>query len=586
MCGIVGFISKNSDFLDQAEKKILNACKKMKSRGPDDTGIFINQKIGIGLGQTRLKIQDLSDQANQPLFSNDKSLVLLFNGQLYNHWQIRSELTDYNFKSTSDTETFLAAYQFWGIKAFDKMEGMFAASIFDFKNQKMLILRDRFGIKPLYFFFAQNSFGFSSQLNSLIELINYTPDHSELALYHFQEIMATPAPLTKFKNIFKIPAGFFMEINKNDLLNPKIQRWYHLSKKILLASKEESSINDIFQSLQLSVKRHILASDVPVGLFLSGGVDSSLIAGLSGKQKIHQAFHLHFQEHNQIHEEVYAKLVAKQKNIPLQIIPINENIFNQMTQKILLELDDLIADPVVISFAFLAQAAKQAGLKVVLVGEGADEIFWGYPHYFKHFYLERFVKNFIKLIPLSNKIVKNFLSPSKINILKRIKLNKFSFLSGAILHSENNKIIPENENNSNQINWIKKFFGETDIFDPLDYSSWHQDSFFKKLRTDQKISYLEFCHRLPELLLMRCDKIGMMFGIETRVPFLDHNLVEMVLQAPINIRSNSNEPKFLLRTFFKEIFGFIPEHKIGFAAPYLQKNGADFWRNMLIKTNF
>lgn len=585
MCGIAGALYFQSRYFNQelVKEKLCLALTKMKSRGPDGNSYFLHQEYGLAIGHNRLKIQDLSELSNQPFYSFDRSVVVSFNGQLYNHWQLREELSalfGYRFITTSDTETLVAAYQCWGLeKALEKFQGMFAFALYDFAIQKLFLVRDRFGIKPLYFFKTQDAIFFASQLDGLLLFSDSEPVVSQLSLYHYLHLLSVPAPLTIFQGFYKLAAGYLLEIDScGEML---IHRWYNLLYRVNALNGPENydiakaGLDDLLHS---SVKSHVLASDVPVAVFLSGGIDSSLLTTLAARYRNVTAFHLRFSSYDFFTETIAATSVAEKLGINFQALTVNEESFSKSREAFMSRVDDLVADPVCISFYALSEFVSQHGFKVAIVGEGADELCWGYDLYFKHASLDYYGK-FLSWLPLIPKfIASQCYSGYREESFNRVANGQSSFLSGALgffssqLKYVKKMALLEKNVMLDQLAIVDKFWHLANDSDPFDISTWYQkEKKSVKMPSDFWFSYQEFLHRLPELLLMRCDKVAMLFGLETRVPFLDHRVVEYILNLPLNYKTHANQPKGILKSLAEKYLEskIVWQKKQGFSAPFL-----------------
>lgn len=592
MCGISGFASKVFD--DSFCSKLKAASAELSSRGPDGTGLFFDARRMVGLAHNRLAIVDLSSFGDQPFFSQDKKVGLVFNGEIYNYLELK-ELYFKNriFVSTSDTEVLLAMFEKFGIAMLDKLQGMFAIAIFDFRTDELFLVRDRFGIKPLYFSFDGNTLSFASQLNAL-QLLTGKNEKMLYACYHFLVEMAVPAPFSILKECYKLPAGFFLQFKLADF-DFKVQKWFDVSLLLEgpLNNPSLDCLRDFVVGLQGAVKKHVEVADVEVAIFLSSGVDSSLLAVIASKYKKLTALHLHFSEADQsLNELARVKKLAAFLNISLIVVSVT----NEDLQKTLIEVSSLIDDPladlVCVSFFILCREAKKHGFKVVLSGEGADEVFFGYELYFKHLWLEavaKFVPNF--LLKKSAKLFSGY----KFLAVDRLSADKNSFLSGSInffpaeLNWLKQLIFANKKELQLFLNILKKFFGDSSLnFDLFDFSSWRKK---EDSSAENHILLQEFSHRLPELLLMRCDKIAMLHGVEIRVPFLDHLVVEAALKIPLDLRSTKAHPKFFLKNLLSELLGQefnFWTKKVGFTTPLGQsgkydKNKAKEWACLQLK---
>ena len=596
MCSIAGyrlFANKSSAVtVERLHSLLVDANALMKNRGPDEAAFFFEDTHQVGFGHNRLKIQDLTSAGKQPFLSSDRRYVLVFNGQIYNHLEIRRELSGlgWRFASRCDTETLLVAYQQWGEAAFGKFEGMFALSIYDFVEESLLLVRDRLGIKPLYFYFDEQSIIFSSQLNGLAILYDRPLVVSELSRYHYLHLLAVPAPLTFYTKLFKLPAGFLLKATKQGHIIT--QKWYepltHLNKNetFLGLSSGASKVtpeDKLSYLLKNIVKKYVTATDVPVGIFLSGGVDSSLLAKLASEHAQLTAFHLRFAAEKDVTETIFARRVAQDLQLPFFEIVVDEEQFLMALQEVLAGVDDLVADPVCIPFWILAKFAKAAGLKVILLGEGADELFWGYDLYQKHQRLNHF-KNLLPMagiFGLGENFLTKFFKTYKLEVLSRLAAGKNAFVSGAIgLFSQQlvplkNACLAARDVFAEQVAMIFRFFDPSpNTFDIFDITTWQMPQVHKKILQgdDFWITYQELLHRLPELLLMRCDKVAMAHGVEARVPFLDHRLVEFAMSLPTQAKCFGGHPKALLKRLAeKELFSkSVWNPKIGFSAPLLR----------------
>ncbi len=575
MCGFVGAFFNQEFDKETFIPKLKNACQEIKSRGPDALNIFFNNKLALGFN--RLKIQDLSDSANQPFFDEEKKICVVFNGQIYNHPSLKKELEKlgFKFKTNCDTETILLALKAWGSGCFDKLKGMFAAAFFEFEKKKLTIVRDRFGIKPMYFHKSSTGLFFSSQLNSLETLCEKEKIINNLAKYHYLSLLATPAPLTIYQDYFKLPAGYFATYENGKF---ETTRWYDIKSSLLKNqaynyfdfSNDAAILEQTNFLLQKSVEEHLIGEE-KISVFLSGGIDSSLIAYFAAKKTKISAFHLDLG--NQ--ETSLAQKIAEKIGCELKIIKFDKNSIESTRIDFLKSIDDPLADPVCLSFLFLTKYINQQGFKVALVGEGSDEIFWGYKLYFKHLYLNK-AENYIPKF-LLNKIASH-LPPYAKFATERLIENKNSFLSGSLgfLPSE----LQKNAVDQKSQDMIHDFFKHTNI-DYFDVSTWRNEVFCD----DEKyFSQQELFHRLPESLLMRADKMGMRHSLEARVPFLDHELVEFALKIPLTKKSSFFNPKFILTQIYMKLFE-TSQHfqKIGFTAPSLNNASKTFFQDGNIK---
>ena len=570
MCGIAGFLNLSKTNF-KADENLLNLMQqKLQHRGPDSFGIWKSDEHQIGLTHRRLSIIDLSSLAAQPMLDREKTVAICFNGEIYNHLELRSELESLGYKyfSNSDTETLIYAYKEWGMNFLHRLDGMFAISIFDLQKKELYLVRDRIGVKPLYYSNQGGVLSFASEIKALWMLPwNYKNINNE-SLYHYLTFMVTPAPDTIFDKVLKLPAGFYLKVGANKKI--EIQEWYSplnvfektLDQKEL--SDENFCLEKIESLLTQSIEKRMM-SDVPVGAFLSGGVDSSLnVALMSQLNKKVKTFTVAFSDEFESNELRWARFVAKKFGTDHHEIIISEKEAFDFYQNMVYHLDEPLADCVCIPFYHVAKLAKDCGVTVAQVGEGADELFFGYSTYatYKKFYdrfwhpAEKVVPNFMKK-PLYNSYQKFFPKNSNhLEIFKNWSEKRDLFWGGAIAFNENQKKLILQNNKYDSFNIVNSHLSD-----------------LKKVKPDAdfvtQMTYLELKQRLPELLLMRADKMAMAAGIEGRVPFLDYKLVEFMLTVPTKLKFKNNENKYLLKKVAEKFLpeGIIYRKKMGFGAP-------------------
>lgn len=592
MCGFAGYynLQRRQDTIDT---ELLNRMQeRIAHRGPDGKGVWKSDEHQLGLAARRLSIIDLSDAGSQPMYSEKNRVVVCFNGEIYNHQQLAKELQDlgYQYNSTSDTETIINAYRAWGIKCLERFEGMFAIALFDFEKEKFYLVRDRIGVKPLYFSLQGGVLSFASEIKALWELPWIEKKLSDRASYHYLTFMVAPAPLTIFEGIYKLPAGFYAEVDQSR--RASFSEWYSPLTTLTQSEKksyesEDFCVERIRQLLIQSTQKRMV-SDVPVGAYLSGGLDSSLNVALMSRFSAHiKTFTVAFADDAKNNEFQWAERVAKQFGTDHHELVISEKEAFEFYQRMVEQLDEPLADCVCIPFYYVSKLARDAGMKVVQVGEGADELFFGYPAYARYAQFFRYVvaptQRFLPAVLrkgfgyAAESLVKS--SPLKAELFANWRSARAPFWGGAIAFGESQKGV------------FKAFFG-TDSFQHdyvLDqiYPGMQQEldshavvqyhlSRLKEIDPTadfgKQMLYLELKQRLPELLLMRADKMSMAASIEAREPFLDHKLVEFMLNVPEHLRFKNKTTKYLLK---KAAEGILPNDiiyrpKIGFAAPTFQ----------------
>jgi asparagine synthase (glutamine-hydrolysing) len=571
MCGIVGVISQKPDF--KVDSFLLEAMRDtMYHRGPDGAGLWIAENEKIGLAHRRLSIIDLSVQASQPMCNENGRIWVVFNGEIYNHEEIRKELSlsgRHTWKTDhSDTEVIIHAYEEWGIDFISKLRGQFAIGIWDEIKQDLYLIRDRAGIKPIYYTSFDDKLIFASEIKAILKDPSVKRQVNEKAFYNYLSLLTTPAPLTLFENIYKIPAGAYLKFSANNTIC--VTLYYDLLdyvKPLNIFTEEEISVM-LIEKLRDSVKSHSV-SDVPVGIFLSGGIDSSTNAALfsEGKQNEVKTFTIGYDKaYDSYKSEIpFAKMMAKSIGaIYFEKLLSVDDLLDFLPTMIRLQ-DEPLADPVCIPLYYVSKLAKDSHVTVCQVGEGADELFCGYASWSSALKINSVLSKlpmWVKRITYRYLKMTKFRDSAKVEFLRRDILGQPIFWSGA-------------EHPSDAV--TMKIVSKRLKYKFRNYSSWdaikpHYEN-FKKKAADQSflnwMSYIDLKLRLPELLLMRVDKMSMGASVETRVPFLDHKLVEFSMSIPVEYKLKSKESKSILK---KAVRGFIPDELIdrkkqGFGIP-------------------
>lgn len=598
MCGLAGLYNLSSQNVTLDEVLLHDMQKKIAHRGPDAAAVWVSKEHQVGFAFSRLRIIDLSDNAMQPMFDHvfdqEKSVAICFNGEIYNHQILRKELEalGYRYRSQSDTETLLYAYKAWGIDFVHKIEGMFAIALYDFVQRRLYLIRDRIGVKPLYFSLHGGVLSFASEIKALWSLPWMKKNISPPALYHYLTFMVAPAPYTIFDGVYKLPAGYYLTVDHHK--NIEFTEWYDPVKQISREKKynynnsyDENFCLETIRSLLLESTKKRMIADVPVGAFLSGGLDSSLNVALMA-QNINRVktFTVAFSDGPESNELHWARKVAAQFGTDHHEIVISEKDAFDFYQTMVYHLDEPLADCVCIPFYFVARLAKETGVTVAQVGEGADELFFGYSTYArqKKFY-DRWWQPTTKIFPSGIKqTIRTVLSPlvthhpGRREIIENWATNKPLFWGGALAFNEQHKKLILNTRFATKNLFVHddiigkiypKLRQEYDSFSIIDYHL----SVLKEHDPDadfcQQMLYLELKQRLPELLLMRADKMAMAVGVEAREPFLDHKLVEFMYQVPAHLKFKNSITKYLLKKVAEEFLphDIIYRQKVGFAAP-------------------
>ena len=381
MCGIVGSISSKNI----SEEHIRNSLSSINHRGPDSNGFkkFNNTKLGhVFLGHTRLSIIDLSKNGSQPMNDSDSKISITYNGEIYNFDEIKKELYNkgYSFNSNTDTEVIIYAYKEWGIKCVDKFIGMFAFAIYDELKEKLFIVRDRLGIKPLYYFSNNNEFAFASELKALTELPNFEKNISIKGLSLFTQYQYIPAPFSIYDHTFKLRPGHYIEVSKKGIIDKKYWDAKNYFNDILDFQSEEEILNELEQLIVSSVK-YRMVSDVPIGSFLSGGIDSSLVSAIMQKlsSKPIETFSLGFNVRG-YNEAKFAKKIANHLGTSHNELYVNPSQALDIIPNLSKFYDEPFADSSAIPTMIVSSLARKK-VTVVLSGDGGDELFGGYLRY-------------------------------------------------------------------------------------------------------------------------------------------------------------------------------------------------------------
>ena len=554
MCGIGGIININNSKIDP---EIANNIKtSLEHRGPDNSSIkHISESVS--LIHTRLAIIDIDKRSNQPFHSEDMRYWIVFNGEIYNYKEIRTELEvqGFKFSTSGDTEVLLKGFIHHKEKILNKLRGQFAFAIYDTISKETFIARDRVGIKPLYYSKYKEWLIFGSEMKTIdsTKLVPFSPDTESYLSY--MRHLCVPGSNTGNKNISKVKPGEYILFSADGKSN-SVKYWDPFSIKINSEITYREAKEKLEELLIESVEYRKI-SDVEVGLFLSGGLDSSFIGKLmkdSSSSKLH-GFNIDYEEHFEGYSGEVTEAEYASSNIDIELIKekIKYGDFKKLLNNYSGYQDDLNGDEVGIPLYFLGKSARSKGVTVVQVGEGADELFYGYEHWLKFIRLNKLVKP----IRNTNSKVSRF-SSHRLNLLSNIIYGRTSFAGGALGFNltEINKLVEGGvPNNSESLNYVDRKWDEYFSRDDAELSKW--------------MTLIDLDIRLPELLLMRMDKLVMQSGIETRVPFLDHEFVEFVLTIPEKILLNKNNTKPLLKDIARKHIPnqIIDREKQGFRAP-------------------
>ena len=586
MCGITGFYSKVSNNFNNI---ILKMNSAITHRGPDSNNIWQDKNSGIFFGHKRLSILDLSTAGNQPMVSSSGRYIVTYNGEIYNHLEIRNELNKINlnikWKSSSDTETLLMAIEIWGFeKTLKNIVGMFAFGLWDKKYRSLKLVRDRIGEKPLYFGWQgigeKKVFLFGSELKSLKEHPEFSREINRDAIALQLRHNYIPDPYSIYKDIYKLLPGHYLELTENDLKKnflPSPKSYWSVTNCAIngnnnqLTQSIDSIQNDLERRLILSVKQTMI-SDAPLGAFLSGGIDSSTVVSLMQSQSIDpvKTFTIGFNE-DDYNEAQHAKKIAKHLGTDHTELYFSSKNAMEVIPKLPIIYDEPFSDNSQIPSFLLSQLAKK-DVKVALSGDGGDELFCGYNRYFS-------TNNWSK----------------KLNLVP-ISLRKILAYSIRLISQKNwNRLFKLMPGLNNHINYGHKIYKgakaiETKKLLDLYYiliSHWQNptevvnnsietNTFFSELKLElpnfnnyQKMMLLDLLTYLPNSILVKIDRASMASSLETRLPFLDHKLIEHTWKIPNSLKLRNGKGKWILRQILNK---YVPKHltdrpKKGFGIP-------------------
>lgn len=549
MCSILGYFNTKLSF-----PEVFKLNLSMKHRGVDDSTVkeytFKDKKLYFG--HNRLSIQDLATHANQPM-ENEK-FAIVFNGEIYNHFEIRKDLKYQNFKTSSDTETILYSFTESGIQeTISKFIGMFAIALFDKIENKLYLIRDRVGIKPLYYTFENGEFSFASELKGFSEHLK--SEVSNKSLIQFMTLGYIPKNNSYYKNIFKLEAGHYLTF---DGQNIDIKKYWDLPTQKIDISYQDAVV-EAERLIQSSIKYRLLA-DVEVGSFLSGGVDSSLVSSIMQEEsnKRIKTFSIGFED-REYDESIYAKEVAKYINSEHYEYKFGVNDVFNLLNSFDNHYDEPFGDASSLPMMLLSQKTKEQ-VSVALSGDGGDELFLGYDRYFlTNNYFNKFQK-----IPKILREIGSFIAKN----LNQDKLQKLSYPL-KILTQENlysllyTSIKPWELQNLFDKEFIKDSFGKVDLslLDILEYSFDGNDPI-------DSLSRLDFKRYLVDDIMTKVDRATMAYTLEARVPILDHRVVEFAYSLPTNLKLQNGAKSILKDILYTKVpKELIDRPKKGFSVP-------------------
>ncbi len=516
MCGIFGFISERNLNID----KCIKSLKLLSHRGPDNRSYTINLDSHLFLAHTRLKIIDLSDSANQPFISNCGNYEIIFNGEIFNYRElIDKHLNLRKLRTSSDTEVLLNLYILYGAEMLKLLNGMFAFAIYDKNKKNLFLARDRFGIKPLYYHSKNYCFNFASEIKPLLFMNdNCSPDHRMVSTY-LKTSYCDFSKNTFFESIYQLEAGSFMNINLNNL-SKKTEKWYGVENLFSKKQEQNNKINDLDNILKKSINQHCI-SDVKIGLNISGGVDSSLL--ITYVNNIINPVTCFTQNYQAYSEEKWIKEIIKNKSIESKIINIQYSDILNNLERTVLHQEQPFGGVAVVGYAILYELSRKLGIKVLLDGNGIDELFLGY----KKYHLQYLYENLNS--PKINILINDYCKFWKVNknTLKTqlIKFNSSETYIDGNIHLGQNCI-------SNELLQLDSYnIPSVNLFKDGVRNNAARDLFHTKIPRGLRFN----------------DRMSMMHSCELRVPFLDYKIVEFAFNLPVEELINSYGSKAIVR---------------------------------------
>lgn len=558
MCGISAYIS-NSNKISKAD--FVQATNTISHRGPDAEGYYENEQNTVLLGHKRLSIIDLSPASNQPFFSNCGRYVIVYNGELYNFKEIKEQL-QLQTRTTGDTEVILEAYIKIGTKSFELLNGMFAFIIYDIQAQKIIVCRDRVGIKPLFYYYDGTRIVFSSELKMLKAIPGFNKSINYTAIPEFLHLGFITEPNTIYKNVYKFPTASYSIFNISEVdenFNIPINTYWNISDVLQPTTKKDfSNTKNELKKLLIDAVEKQLVSDVPVGSFLSGGIDSSLITAIAStikKDKI-KTFSIGY-DNKKYDESDHALKVAKHLGTDHYAFKLTEDDVEEILSEIIFHYDEPFADASAYPTMIVSKLAREH-VTVTLSGDGADELFLGYGMY-----------NWATR--LANPIVQTFRKP----VYWATQHSNQTYKRGGLLLD-----YPSKEHIQTHIFSQEQYFhSEKDLKhllldDDFNFNKINQqvNEGIRAINPKSKQALWDIKHYLKDDLLVKVDRASMKYSLESRVPYLDNRVIEYAINIDANLRYHNGISKYILKEI---LYDYLPKEyfdrpKWGFAVPLPQ----------------
>jgi len=582
MCGITGFLNFRLDLAaDDLRSRVRAMADSLAHRGPDNSGIWVDAHAGVALGHRRLAILDLSPLGNQPMISASGRYVITLNGEMYNYRELRHQLKEkgHRFRGTSDTEVMLAAFEEWGVEAcVPKLTGMFAFAVWDRERHTLTLARDRLGEKPLYYSRVGNTFAFASELKALRTYPSFDGEIDRDALSAYLRHNYIPAPHSIYRSILKLEPGHILEVAAAQISPPRAYWSLYQVAKVGIAEPFTGStgeaVNEVDALLGFTVQRQMVA-DVPLGAFLSGGIDSSLVVAIMQKHSARpiKTFTIGF-EQKEFDEAPYARAVArflKTDHTELYVSP-------EQAMEVIPHLPEIYDEPFSDSSqipTYLVAKLAREEVTVSLSGDGGDELFGGYDSYevvsklWKlmqgiPFEGRKLLGHLVQSVPLKawNRLA--WMLPTTVmrsnDSSAGDRMHKVAQVMDA--HSITDLYRRYISHRTKPIDWVVGANKLASVFDKA-------ESFGGTQHSTQRMMYLDALTYLPDDILVKLDRAAMSVGLETRVPLLDHHVVEFAWRIPMSMKLKDGKGKWLLRALLQKYLPgeMVERPKKGFSVP-------------------
>ena len=588
MCGICGIYEYGLSQGGVDDSLVARMRDTMTHRGPDDAGSYVSDDHRVGLGNRRLAIVDLSPAGRNPMPNEDGRVWITFNGEIYNHESLRPglETRGHYYRSRTDTETIIHLYEERGLDFVHELEGDFAIGLWDGTARRVVLARDRIGVKPLYYTLTGGRLIFASEIKAILQHPAVSRDVDEEALYHYLTFLATPAPQTLFSGIQKLPAGCLLTCDARG--DVKVTRYWDaiVDQRDPAEFQDEQAVADeLLRLLTESIAKRMM-SDVPFGVFLSGGLDSTANVALMAEMMDRpvRTFTVGFRDNPAYNEIEEARSVAREFGTDHHEVMISQQELVDFIPDMIYHQDEPIADPVCVPLYYVSKLARATGTKVIQVGEGSDEIFCGYRDYVRYLRLHdvfwrhasRLPVPMRRMVAAAGEVVAKFGGAGLLgnkgrmlpDLMRRLAAGEELFWGGTFIFDEVHKqrlLRPEARTRLAAARGNEALSSHSIVRTDLDRLLAVKPS------ADQleQMIYAELKLRLPELLLMRVDKMTMATSVEARVPFLDHKLVEFAMGIPRNLKYRDGQTKYILK---RALEGVVPDRiikreKKGFGVP-------------------